>query len=370
MTWIQRAARGGVLCLAFPAAALSAQEILRWEEFEPCDTRCQLDLVEVARFGDVEGPGIVEGAYPFVAWGENAGYLLFDHRGRSLKAFDEDGGWRRSIGRPGGGPGEFEHIIGVQVVDGRIVLLDLRKRAWLLFDEEGAFLDQRLYGLAAGPFLFVGDQRVVVFAMDRRPSYAGYPLHLVDLREGTPSLHFGMSENRWVATDFFAGAVVNSVLSPPGTVWTGRPTSPSVHEWSIDGELLRSIEGELPWFKEVTEDWVSREEPEPTLLRYVALDHDERLWMMTTVADPDWRDAPPDGQGDRVEPGIREDELPFYADVRLDVFDLEERRHLGFRIWDELTPQLFDRQGEIAINVLEYLDGVIPQVVIYRPLPE
>ena len=164
----------------------------------------------------------------------------------------------------------------------------------------------------------------------------------------------------------YANSVRGSVTSRAGTVWWGGAGSPRVQEWSVDDDLLRVIEGELPWFPEVTETIdPTREPPLDSAPRSLALDNRERLWMTTRTADPEWREVELERtpEGWRVPPERRID----YMDTRLDIFDLEEQRHLGsHRVG--LSVREADRYlgGEPAVSIVEYTEDMVPQVVIYR----
>ena len=354
----------GVLRLSLPvlicyATAAQAQQTANWRDFEIC-SECKLELTEVVRLGDVDGLGMIESANPTVTWSAEVGYTVVGPT--FFQVFDDNGRFLRRVGREGDGPGEFRGAGDVHVVGGQLVALDYAKRAWVIFDTVGQFVDQRRYGFVGGQFVPVGGSQVVVVAMDRSPSVVGYPLHLVDIESGAPSLHFGSTES-WVFTPY-AENVKGSMVSRPGTVWWGTAASPRVQEWSVSNQLLRVIEGELPWFPEVTELIDPTQGPPSTLLQSLALDDGGRLWMTVRIADPEWRDVEVirDEEGPYVPSNRRID----YLDTRLDIFDLQSRRHLGSYFWDNPNGSIFDLGGEPAIRIVEYTEETLPQVVIYR----
>lgn len=338
-------------------------EVTRWNDFQLC-AECGLVLTEVVRFGDADGPGLIEGAAPGVSWSELMGYVVTSPT--FLQLFDDEGRFVRRIGRAGEGPGEFDGIADAHVVGGRLVVLDRVRRSWSIFDRSGRFVGRRPYGHQTGPFVPVGGDRVAVVARDRSSQAGGSPLHLAHIDSGVPSLHFG-SRDVWEygrRDRPYADSIRGSVVGRPGTVWWGAAGSPRVQEWSVDDELLRVIEGELPWFPEVTESIDPATEPPSTLLRSIALDGREYLWMMVRTADPRWRDVELERTADgyRVPPERRAD----YLDTRLDIFDLEEKRHIGRYVWDSPYARLINLGGEPAVSVVEYDEEIVPQVVVYR----
>ena len=338
-------------------------EVTNWSDFDTC-TDCELELTELVRFGEPEGAGSIESAAPTVSWNEQLGYLVTGVT--FLQVFDDDGRFVRRIGREGDGPGEFGRVIDAHVVDGRLVALDQARRAWSIFNLAGEFIEARPYGYRAGSFTPVGGSHVVVVAMDPSPEAAGLPFHLAHIDSGVPSRHFGSGQGRDRNRENgpYSDNLTGSVASRPGTVWWGSAGSPRVEEWSVDDELLRVVDGELPWFPEVTESIDPTTDPPSTLLMSIALDGREHLWMTVRTADPGWREVELERspEGYRVPLERRRD----YMDTRLDIFDLEERRHLGQYVWDSPYARLIDLGGEPAVSIVEYTREGVPEVVVYE----
>ncbi len=354
------------LLLLFPTPALPAQEVLDWHDFELCND-CELEVNELVRLGDADGPGIIEGDMMLVAWDEELGYLLFPLGGTGIKIFDHDGTFMREIGREGDGPGEFRSMYDVDVIDGRIVVFDGTKSAVIILSPAGEYITQHPYRYPeGGPFTPVGRGRIVVIATNWRTRVIEHPLHLMDLSSGAVTLDFGAANAGAEVTDVqwnFGKYVVGSVLSRPGTMWWGWTATPAVQEWSVEGEFLQDFEGELPWFPEIFDMPDRSRDPPETRLSGLALDADDNLWMTVMTADPEWDEVPlvQTRIGFAISPGHDDD----YFDTRLDVFNLRERRHLGRYVWDPLAVNLLDRGGVPAVYLLEYDNAMVPQIVVY-----
>ena len=86
--------------------------------------------------------------------------------------------------------------------------------------------------------------------------------------------------------------------------------------------------------------------------------------MLAQTADPEWDEIQmiPGPEGPQLPPGRMDD----YRDMRIDVFSLQERRHLGRHVWDPAVMGLMDHGGEPAVSVLEYDAAMVPQIVVYR----
>lgn len=223
-----------------------------------------------------------------------------------------------------------------------------------------------LYEYRPGRFTPVGDGKIVVTSSNWRSRVVEHPLQMIDVASGVATLEFGgvnAGDQKADVEVRFGGQEVGSVLSRSGTVWWASRPRPSVQEWSLEGEQVRVIEGELPWFPAVTEFPDRGREPPATTWRGVALDGEDNLWMLVRTADPEWDEIEmiPGPEGPELPPGRGDD----YRDTRLDVFNLQEPRHVGRRVWDVAGIGLMEHGGEPAVYVLEYDNAMVPQIVVY-----
>lgn len=359
-----------IACLATVSgsSALQAQDVLNWGDFEFCED-CPLSLTEVVRLGDLEGPGVVESESVDVSWSEAVGYVVYAVDGASVKLFDHHGGFKRIVGGPGEGPGEFKFIADAHVVDNRIVVLDAGKRSWVIFDQDGSLAVEHRLDLTPGTFQPVGDNHVVVASIDRRPSIVGLPLHLVDLAGQEVALHFGQETANWTITNPYAESVRASSASRQGTVWWGNASSPRVEQWTTDGQQIAVVGGALPWF-EPFEGGLPQvgEDPPPPELGELAEDARGHLWMISYTADPEWHEVDFQSEGGEVFFPVAQ--FPDYWDARIDAFDLSGRRRIGSRVWDTMHIGFVNHDGRPVdapmVHVLEYDEAMVPQVVVYR----
>ena len=358
-----------LLVVALPCSfsrldGVGAQEVVKWSDFETCN-RCEIRLAEVIRLGDADGEGIVESENEGVSWSEDLGWLVYRAGGTTVKLFAEDGQFVRLIGGSGEGPGEFDGSISdAHAVGGEILVNDFRKRAFVVFNPSGEYLGERRYGFKTGPFVPAGGGRVAVFSMDRTPELVGYPLHLVDVASGRTPSHFGMDNpNEWSGREPWADVIVGSAASRPGTLWWGNPSSPTIHEWSVDGEHLMTVEGELPWLPRMapaltmpSPNWA----PQPRL-GAIAADQNGNVWLLSLQPDPEWREVPRQGR----EGGVLQSDRNNFLDSRLDILDLSERRHVGTYLWDSASVRLVAYKGDPAVSLVDD-EGTLPQIVVYR----
>ena len=355
-----------VFCLhiAIGSLTVEAQTVIDLSDIGLC-ADCRLPLQHIVSLGTVTGPSMIEEEWTRAIRDDERGYLTF--AGATIKRFDENGRFVGQIGRAGEGPGEFRAITDVQIVGGQIVALDYRNRSWSVFDEDGGFLRLHRYSgaLGRGRFHVVGEDTVVVAGMDTSsPEVVGYPLHLTRLAPDASVVHFGADSPDYIPDEPYATYVVLGTMSRPGTVWWGKPGRPHWEEWSLDGDHLRTVVGDLPWFPNELPTRLQGPRPIPRM-GYFGVDARDRLWILTEVPDLDWEDIEfaRTGEGwvpvDQVTPSD-------LRDARLDVFDLKARRHLGHFRWDGVYPALLSIEGDMAVSSVEYDADYTSRLVIYR----
>lgn len=340
---------------------MTAQVVVDLEAFAPCE-RCDLQAMPIATIGDSTGPGTIDNAAPRLVAEEGRGYIIVDDLTR-FKLFDTMGDFIGAFGRAGDGPGELRNIApgAAFTQDGRIVLLDASKRSWLEYGQAGEFLSETKQDLAAGQFtLLEGDTLAVVAAMDRRPNLVGYPLHLVDIRDGSVLRHFGSTDRTWNLAEPLARWVLLGIDDEPEeSVWWGKMGSVHLEEWSLEGGHLRTIIGDLPWFPPIPENRTPG--TSVTAMTTFAVDDQDRVWTVTII--PDERG----GQVVRSGPeGAIGGQADMIRDSRLDVFDLKSRRHLGFMIWDTAEMRLVKKGESVLVSIVEYSDRMVPRVVLHK----
>lgn len=369
--WTVRALPGILVCVGLAwNEGLLAQEVLRWEDFEPCDI-CELSLTRYVAFGEPHGPGMIESELARVVAREGRGYLVFRQgldAGHRVARFSDDGTFLGSIGRYGDGPGEIRIIADVAFLgEDRILVLDLQRRRWITFRESGEVVSETPFpGAVPGWFRVIeGDTAAVIGVMGRQAQSVGYPLHLAVLRAGSEVKHFGARNPSFTATDLSRRSVV---LGENGgrarSVWWGYGGRPHFEEWSPDGSPLRIVTGDLGFFpvtETVAQLRAPGRPPRASILAFV-VDASDRLWTLSWVPGEHWRTVRPRG-AERVIPP---DQLSTYFDARLDVFDLSDRRHIGSKVWESLNVNLVERDGAALVSLVEYTGPDWPQVVLYR----
>lgn len=78
-----------------------------------------------------------------VRWLSDGGVAVADLGTQDIRLFGPDGAWRATLGRKGGGPGEFEGLNGLHILPGDTVLAyDFRHRRFSRFDAGGGLANE------------------------------------------------------------------------------------------------------------------------------------------------------------------------------------------------------------------------------------
>lgn len=114
------------------APSLSAQEPVRVSGEVTCDD-CVITLDTILTIGGLEGPGLHVVSYFSLAAVDRRGrVLVMDPTQPDFSVFDSTGAFVRSVGRFGGGPGEYESLSLIDVGPRYIHVFDYEKSRTLL----------------------------------------------------------------------------------------------------------------------------------------------------------------------------------------------------------------------------------------------
>ena len=133
-----------------PIAALLSAITLQLVAF-PVRAQSRLPVWTLAvewRVGSIDGPDAFA-ALGSVTVSPRTGNVFVNEYNQRILAFDSAGRQLRSIGRTGGGPGEFGHLAGTFWADGLLMATDARSHRISWFTEEGEVVESR--NVESGP---------------------------------------------------------------------------------------------------------------------------------------------------------------------------------------------------------------------------
>jgi len=174
---------------------------------------------------------------------------IMDRRSRHVVVVGSDGEVEATIGRDGGGPGEFRLLIGMAVRGDNLYVLD-NVHGVQVFDSEGAYLSTytvaRIFSeldfSAAGGVIFSNNRVYATGAQVGRVGADGEVLDPVGALVFPDAEPMGM---RAVADAVIEGNIPDvlrnhtlPIAAPDGSIWAVSPTEHLLRHYSAGGELL------------------------------------------------------------------------------------------------------------------------------------
>ncbi len=352
-----------LVALSLTGAVATAQPVSRTIPTSPVCSRCTLLFDHLLDIGDADGPGIVESERSQVVVDSRGRFFLFQRYGASLKVFDQRGRYLSTIGRKGGGPGEFEEIAVVRITRGdSIHVLDNKLSRVSVFGPDLSFVRSAPLALRPQTQAVVLDDGRMVLALDARGrSQIGFPLHLLDI-SGRTVRSFGSE------TGLFRPDIPELVLRVIGRhreadhLWAAHEGAYNVERWdSRTFAMTERLTRQVSWFpnreRPQQRPWNPATDPPQTRIASVYHDASDRLWVGVSIADRRWRTAIRAVAQDHAEIV----DLTRYTDAVIDVIDLRDGMLIasmrldsvpGYRIADSLfagTPR--EANGGYAVPI-------------------
>lgn len=318
---------------------------------------CEIVVTRGVTLGSSDGAGIIEHIETRAARDARGRFILKANYPSTLSVYAPNGRFLRSLGRAGGGPGEFRGIGSVSLLPGdSLVVFDWESSRYSIFSPQHEYLlsgplpltpELSSLALPSGKFVF----NHTLFS----PNEIGQPLHLVN-RAGVRERSFGSQTGVYRPdVPFLMSRAI--AASKSGLVWSALRT-----EYRIDlvnpetGSVERTIRREVPWFppgmRPEPRGGTPSLEPAPFIFD-VREDEAGRLWVLIAIADPDWRSAiQAPAAGDRH--GSVTDEQR-YRDTFIEVLDPASGRLLASKRLPQHIKQFVD--DNLIGTVLEDADG-------------
>ena len=106
------------------------------------DSAIARQLVPELSIGQLDGPEeYIFGSVGDVLPRRDGGVYVWDYQSDALRRYDSSGTFVRQVGRKGGGPGEYESPIGMDLLhDGRLAIWDAQHQRVNLYDTAGTFV--------------------------------------------------------------------------------------------------------------------------------------------------------------------------------------------------------------------------------------
>ena len=325
------------------------------------DPPVDVSVRTVVTFGDADGPGFI-GEPKDVDRRDSGEWVVVDQLNPTeIKFFSSDGEWIRTIGRKGSGPGEYQIASFVRVLpEDSLGVHDFLQNRFTVYSPELEVCRTITTEIRAKRFELLGDGRIVFASNVSTRESIGLPLHLINA-SGKLERSFGADlpiRNVSASFSHFRS------ISPTGrsTVWSAPLTRYVLEEWTLDGDRMRYLERNVPWFEPYDRYSVFNQDHPPTP-GIIDIHEDERglLWVAILLPDPEWEEAFEEGTDLYGRPAMRVHDHNKHRDTRIEVIDPERGLVLGSVTIDERVKS-FTRTGELLTH--GFREGLFPVVIV------
>jgi 6-bladed beta-propeller len=272
------------------AGKATGQETRSFSVHRNCGA-CVVGLKQIATITDRRSPG-VPGSWAIVASGPERQFLVVNTADRSkIVVFDSIGAYKREVGTPGRGPGEFLAVVQTFTDPADTVYaVDYGNRRISVLRPDLSFV--RDVDLPPGQLVFEHAGTGGFFATGPilTTNEAGYPIHRIDSR-GRVVRSFGLGAS---TLDARRPAYLRWAIAPTrdGRLWGVQRFNFRVVEFDTTGTVLAN-------YAEVVVPWVNGDgdpvdpllERPPGTITAAAVDG-RYLWIVAQVADDNWKPIP------------------------------------------------------------------------------
>lgn len=285
-----------IACSLLTCASAVAQGKPALLSMNPSCTDCFIERTPLVTLGADVGPGMLEAANSRATRDSRGNFYVTQSYGTAIKVFDQSGNFVKTIGRKGGGPGEFRGVAKVHITRGdSIHVYDANLSRHSIFGPDFKLVRSVQWEISPGFIqgVTLPDGRALVNLDIRTPDLIGLPLHLI-AANGRVLRSFGS------ATGAFRPdipEVSSRAIAPagPDEVWVAHRQRYLLELIDVNtGATIRSIERKVSWFPpgEVSRKRSENAVQKPTpRIGQIHVDSAGRIWVLIGLADPRWKSA-------------------------------------------------------------------------------
>lgn len=334
----------------------------------PLCAACQVVLDSVVVLGDREGPGYVGQTADLARTSDGRWLVAHFPELTRMAVFESDGTFLRTVGRGGGGPGEYDFISFLDLTAGDTLrVVDVgHQRLSILSPTLDYVRSQRLELSVSTEIEFLPDGRMVTRALIGTDERGGHPLHLLG-QDGRIVRSFG-AENPTYQRAYPELYLRHIAIDSAGRgMWSAHRTQYTIELWDLQGQLVRRLVRTVPWFEPHREAGFRREEPESPPNPAVAdlrVDAAGRLWVLLHVAGDRWREGlgpVPDPYGRPARTGVVSEHV--YWDTVIEVIDPDRAQLVASGRFNEYLEEF--RQDAYVTSYREDALG-FPSIHVWR----
>ena len=269
---------------AIPGAATS-QDSLMIRDAEAVCTSCRLSFQLEATYRVPGSEAALVSPFVFALDSEQRLYFNDPTGTVGIRVFNRGGGFMRTTGRGGQGPGEFAQLSAI-TFDGLDTLHAFGNAHWV-FDAAG----RHVRTVSTPGYLWVRralrlrDGTYVLVAAGESGTAAGQPFHVTN-GSGSIVASFGRPSRVLARSEWTEMRAL--VQSTDDAFIAASANSYRLEEWSTSGRLKRVLRREAGWFRDWSSWDLRTSQPPPPRLLGLAYDRSGRIWTLSVVPSARW----------------------------------------------------------------------------------
>lgn len=312
---------------------------------------CAISAEHVATLGAVEDPTSPWTFTTVVRDTTGHFYVAPTMVSHEIAVYGPTGGFLRTLGRGGEGPGEFEGIRALKITGGDTLHVFSSGRHTVMSTTTGEVFSVGSLVNHGREFHVFEDGRVLQDQTNITPGVTAAPVHLYE-SDGRKVRSFGLpSTDSQEIRD--TGMQRSVSFTEAGEIWINPYGHFRLELWDTTGTHLKTLVRDSPWLTPWTSDEPGapyRTKPNARVLG-VHEDREGRLWVHGRVPDRNWQPGPPSGFYEDVYDSILEVIDPATGKLLTSrTFDGADQLFFGFISYDLIFAI---REGDFGVSLID-----------------
>ncbi len=255
--------------------------------------QCNIIFRSVSTLGDTIGPGLLLNRPTAVLRDRNQRFWVVLPSG-PLQVYDHEGRFVATVGRLGGGPGEFDSPVGALLLPGDSVLVfdGGLGRATVIDPKLKVRRSIRLRWPLQPGVLLRWPASVILRGLVGSGASAKSSLHDVSFHQDEVEVQrsFGSAGTEWPSHQGSIAQFQTLAKARDGGLWSAPWFSYEVHKWTDRGEHVKSFHRRPSWFTEESRPWLGNHNtPPPPVVAAIQEDREGLLWVFLRIPAENWR---------------------------------------------------------------------------------
>ena len=289
---------------------------------EPSCERCTIEVTKLATLGTDDGPGALASRPMSVNVDGKGRYWVFVELEPPL-VYGADGAFIRTLGRKGGGPGEFQSANNALAVGDSMLVFDwLSSRASMVGPDLSVARSAVIQSPLAPGFVITWPDAVIMSGEANQGAPTNRPMNRVTFADSSLKVldTFGPENQHGPMVQFETSQLLAPSRGP--RIWSSYVVRYLLSHWTADGKLLASYERKPDWFTgDPPHGLGTPTRPPSALVAGIGEDPAGLLWVLVSRPAPTWQEGWPKMTAGQREVSMRSLNYDKFYRTTIEVID-------------------------------------------------